>query len=385
MAIRPTRYLAPSLVALALGLPAAMTTPAAAHPDHEAGETHTSETRAAPTAKVEMELTKIDLGRVLDDETYQVEYPFENTGDAPLRILNVTVTCGCTSPRVTKMLPSGEEQTIWQPLGRSDGEPVLAPGERGVLHVGFDARGQMGDKSRTITLSTNAGGGADHPVVLHALVQPRVVVQPAIIDMGVIDKDHQGVTREFEVIGLEPDFRAARATVRSFRDFTIENLGNDTVEIEGKTFPRTKMRITLNPGHGVKVYDETVLVRTNDPVRRLVSAQVRARVLGDIVPEPQTVLIPAHSINERFSHQFHVKSREGLPFKIASVTEEVDTGRRIVATAAPAADTNSTDWIVTVSFGGLPRAGRYTGVLVLETDREGEERIELPYSGVIRP
>ena len=62
-----------------------------------------------------------------------------NTGTAPLLILTVEASCGCTSPEWSR-------------------EP-LEPGERETLNIIFDAAGRKGAQRKEIIIHTNAENG----------------------------------------------------------------------------------------------------------------------------------------------------------------------------------------------------------------------------------
>ncbi|MFT7611336.1 MAG: hypothetical protein ACI9J3_000279 [Parvicellaceae bacterium] len=64
------------------------------------------------------------------------DYTFTNTGDSPLIISDIKVTCSCTK----FTYPS---------------EPVL-PGQQGVIHVSFDTKDKSEFQNRTLSIYSNA-------------------------------------------------------------------------------------------------------------------------------------------------------------------------------------------------------------------------------------
>jgi hypothetical protein len=64
------------------------------------------------------------------------DFPFTNTGDAPLIIADYKVACSCTKITFPK-------------------EPVL-PGQSGNIHLTFDTNGKYGFQSRKILINSNA-------------------------------------------------------------------------------------------------------------------------------------------------------------------------------------------------------------------------------------
>lgn len=65
------------------------------------------------------------------------EFEFENTGDAPLIIISVRRSCGCTLPTYPK-------------------KPI-APGEKGKIGVTYIPTGRQGPFDKAVTVKTNAG------------------------------------------------------------------------------------------------------------------------------------------------------------------------------------------------------------------------------------
>lgn len=78
----------------------------------------------------------IDFGDIIQGDKVEHVFIFENTGDTPLVISNVAVTCGCTAPNWPK-----------QPI---------APGSKGELKVVFNSAGKMGAQNSVVRVYSNA-------------------------------------------------------------------------------------------------------------------------------------------------------------------------------------------------------------------------------------
>ncbi|MDX5479505.1 DUF1573 domain-containing protein [Fontibacter flavus] len=78
----------------------------------------------------------IDFGDITQGDRVEHTFVFTNTGDTPLVISNVAVTCGCTAPNWPK-------------------EPV-APGAKGELKVVFNSAGKMGKQNSVVRIYSNA-------------------------------------------------------------------------------------------------------------------------------------------------------------------------------------------------------------------------------------
>jgi len=78
-----------------------------------------------------------DFGTIYQGDKVEQTYKFTNTGNEPLVITNVQVTCGCTTPKG------------WPR------EPV-PPGGKGEITIGFNSAGKMGVQNKTVTIVSNA-------------------------------------------------------------------------------------------------------------------------------------------------------------------------------------------------------------------------------------
>ena len=84
--------------------------------------------------------TSYNFGTISENEGYVEHiFKFSNTGSAPLTILNVQTTCGCTRPEWTK--------------------GAVEPGKEGFIIITFNPKGRIGPLNKPITVQTNEDGG----------------------------------------------------------------------------------------------------------------------------------------------------------------------------------------------------------------------------------
>lgn len=98
-----------------------------------------AQTATASTGKVEFEAPVFDFGTVKEGAIVEHIYAFENTGEAPVILSQVSASCGCTTPSYTQT-------------------PVL-PGKKGEIKVSFDSNGQVGKQQKIVTVVSNAANG----------------------------------------------------------------------------------------------------------------------------------------------------------------------------------------------------------------------------------
>lgn len=77
-----------------------------------------------------------DFGDIYQGDKVKHTFSFENTGNEPLIITNVQVTCGCTA-------------TDWPR------DPIM-PGQTEDITVQFNSTGKMGRQTKVITVVSNA-------------------------------------------------------------------------------------------------------------------------------------------------------------------------------------------------------------------------------------
>ena len=114
-------------MSLAMGVASAQTT--------TDKNTKTTKTTAAGPVMTFAE-SKFDFGNIKQGDIVEHVFKFKNTGNAPLVIKQVDVTCGCTTPEWPK-------------------EPI-APGKSGVIKAVFNSAGKMGQQNKVITFQSNA-------------------------------------------------------------------------------------------------------------------------------------------------------------------------------------------------------------------------------------
>ena len=115
---------------------------------------------AAPKARVEPE--RLDLGNLKASQQSTGTIKIFNDGDAPLEIIKIQASCGCTS--VTR--PEGEKARI-------------APGANLELPIAYTAKDKPGKESSVVVVTTNDPARPALTVPLTAYVNMPVFMRPA--------------------------------------------------------------------------------------------------------------------------------------------------------------------------------------------------------------
>jgi hypothetical protein len=78
-----------------------------------------------------------DFGDIYQGDKVEHTFYFTNTGNEPLLITNVQVTCGCTTPKGWPRDP-------------------IQPGGKGELSISFNSSGKIGKQTKSVTITSNA-------------------------------------------------------------------------------------------------------------------------------------------------------------------------------------------------------------------------------------
>jgi hypothetical protein len=100
-----------------------------------------------------------EFGDMVQGDKVEETFRFTNTGNEPLIITNVQVTCGCTTPKGWPRDP-------------------IAPGGKAEITVGFNSAGKMGRQNKVVTIVSNATNPDGSQIsftanVLEKKVQPQ--------------------------------------------------------------------------------------------------------------------------------------------------------------------------------------------------------------------
>ncbi len=96
-----------------------------------------------------------DFGDINQGDKVNHTFKFTNTGNLPLVITNVEVTCGCTTPKG------------W-------GRDAIAPGSQGEITVAFDSSGKFGKQNKVITVISNSTGTTNQVMITANVLEKKL-------------------------------------------------------------------------------------------------------------------------------------------------------------------------------------------------------------------
>jgi hypothetical protein len=106
-----------------------------------------------------------NFGTIPQGKKVQHNFVIRNTGDAPLQIKDVTVSCGCTAAK-----PSS---------------PVIAPGKSGEIQVIFDSAAFSGKVQKSVSVVTN-GKAPGATLYLEGTIVEALQVSPRQLSLGTL-------------------------------------------------------------------------------------------------------------------------------------------------------------------------------------------------------
>ena len=97
------------------------------------------QTEAAAGPQITFEEKEHQFGDIHQGDVVEFTFTFKNTGNAPLILSNVLVSCGCTA-------------TEWPK------DPIM-PGTESEIKVSFNSTGKMGMQNKAVTILSNSAQG----------------------------------------------------------------------------------------------------------------------------------------------------------------------------------------------------------------------------------
>jgi hypothetical protein len=250
-----------------------------------------------------------------------VRHPFvlTNNTQTPISILNLRVSCGCTSGKASVA--------------------VVPPGKTGVIEAQMDTRNFVGRKATTLFVSVfNGTEEAEIALNVASTILSDIVLNPGGIDFGAISHGQTpSASLTIDRIG-KPDWKVIKMVSAS----KVLNASlAETQRSEGGVSYR--LDVTLKPGTPPGVIRDEIELLTNDPESRGFPVLVTATVRGDLAATPSVLSLAAPTSSEPVQGRYIVRASK--PFRVVAVE---GTGEGYTATVD--ARTAKPLHIVTVTF-----------------------------------
>lgn len=225
----------------------------------------------------------------------KVRHPFVLTNNTPnpISILNLRVSCGCTSGKASVA--------------------VVPPGKAGVIEAEMDTRNFVGHKATTLFVSLH-NGSEEVEIGLGVVsnILSDIVLNPGGIDFGAISRG-QSPTLSLTIDRLGPlEWRVVKMVSAS------KALNASLVETQrANGMVSYRLDVSIKPGAPAGPVRDEIQLLTNDPESRGFPVLVTADVRGDLSASPSVLSLAAPTNGSEVVGRFIVRSSR--PFKVVKV------------------------------------------------------------------
>ncbi|HEY2158772.1 MAG TPA: DUF1573 domain-containing protein [Isosphaeraceae bacterium] len=225
----------------------------------------------------------------------KVRHPFvlTNTTAGPVSILNLRVSCGCTSGKANVA--------------------AVPPGGTGVVEAEMDTRNFVGNKATTLFVTLH--NGAEEVEVglgVRSNILSDIVLNPGGIDFGTIARG-QSPTASLTIDRIgQPEWRVVKMVSAS------KVLGAALAETQrANGMVSYRLDVSIKPGVPAGTVRDEIELLTNDPESRSFPVLVTAEVKGDLSASPSVLALGAPTSSEPVQGRFIVRSSK--PFKVVKI------------------------------------------------------------------
>lgn len=312
---------------------------------------HGQEPATAPvTHALRCDQPVFQFGEVDPGQVISHSFVLVNPGSAPVRIINVRTSCGCTTAAMATNL--------------------LAPGQSTELVAGLDLKGRTGTQRKALYVESDDPVSPRLRLEMSGTVVTPIEVQPAGVHFGTLARE--GVAeQDVLLVGRTGVVFQVKEVRSSSAAFTADVETKEAGHLYRVTIRSTGPRLAGTSHAAVQVLtDHPLLPRIDIPVSVFVSA--------DVVATPSSLLLVQGATNAVRAYYVGVHSPAGKPFRVIKAEAPAAGLTCMVATVAP--DRYRIE---------VKAAGDLTGVngesLRIETDVETMKELRVPLRVIAGP
>ena len=225
----------------------------------------------------------------------KVRHPFvlTNRTSNPISILNLRVSCGCTSGKASVS--------------------VVPPGGTGVVEAEMDTRNFVGRKATTLYVTVHNGFGESEVALnVASTILSDIVLNPGGVDFGAI------VRGQSPTLSLTID-RVAKPGWKIVRMVSTSKVLTASLTEVARTSEMISYRldVSIKPDTPSGLVRDEIQFITNDGESRGFPVLVTGQVRGELSVTPTVLALPAPTSAEPVKGRFVVRS--GRPFKVMGV------------------------------------------------------------------
>ena len=249
---------------------------------------------AQPRPLIALSTNSYDFGTVAQGTKVVHEFHVTNKGDADLVIERLAASCGCTATQLSA--------------------PTIKPGASEKVRVTFDTTGFIGDKTKSVLISSNDTNNPEVTVTLKGKVLSSYTVEPARVDFGEIFPSAPPASRRKEVtfsVAEGTDLKITKVTSLSkylVASPVVSSANKATVSIEIlPTAPQGEFR-------------DRVIFELDGGRSASVNVPVSASVKGDLSLNPGTISFGVLQGEAPVERRVQFGNKGQSPISIQSIT-----------------------------------------------------------------
>jgi Protein of unknown function (DUF1573) len=296
--------------------------------------------------------TSHDFGTVAKGSKAEYRFQLKNVYEEDLRILSVSSSCGCTTPRISK-----------RDLKTFETADIIAE---------FNTRDFSGHKSATLTVMLECVSHAEVQLRVTGFIRTDVVTQPGAVDFGTVDQGSASEQRLRVTYAGRDDWKILDARTA---DSWYEVEMNEIERGNGRVAYDLLVRLTKDAPIGY-VKDRLILV-TNDAQAREIPVDMHGRIMSDITISPTKLFIGVVRPGQKVTKNLVVRGK--TPFKILDVNCGDDCFQ-----IEPSKDSKRVH-LIPVVFTAGNEAGRVAQRISLRTDHGDVVQAFTAFAEVVKP
>jgi Protein of unknown function (DUF1573) len=324
-----------------------------------------SRAASAPSTRLVFRDKEHDFGRIRDDKKVSWKFAFTNGASAPVTIVDVHSSCGCTTTTLAKK--------------------TYAPGEAGEIEAMFDPVSRQGKERKAITVKTDEPGAAGTELGIVVDVIPRIGVDPPAVFLGEIPSDAAPGTlpkKQLTVTSRVPDFMVRSAKMGDDK-FTLVVSAPVAAEADGDKVMRYGYEVSLAGNVPIGRHQTMLTIETNDAMRPNITVPIIVEAFGELRLAPSSVGLNMPRPGAPVDQSVIVTTRSGKPFHILEATFSGGEPMKLKADIERFMPNSEVTWRVRIS-GTSPEGGtRVIATLKLKTDVAAQPEIVVPVTGYV--
>lgn len=287
-----------------------------------------------------------------------VRHPFVLTNrlNVPISILNLRVSCGCTSGTASATL--------------------VQPGQAAVVEAQMDTRNFVGRKSTTLFVSVMAGNAqAEIALGVSSLILSDVVLNPGSIDFGTVARGQAPAL----LIAIDRVGRPDWKVVKLISGSKVLNASLQETQRTGANVGY-QLNVSLKGDAPAGIVRDEIRLITNDPEAPGIPVLVNAQIRGDLAATPSLLALGNASSSAALQGRYIVRASK--PFAISRV-EGLGDGFKL------GANDSTRKPLHTITLTYTPSEGQTRGDLHktfrIVTDLPGEAPLEVQATVHVEP